>query len=228
MIRMSLPSLSPSQIGLLVVESARYALLRRLAFAMRHEMVVHFQPIGMVTEVLERRLRAPDPDLNQIQQGIGKIQGFSKQAAQSCLDVITWLAPDPKATVPLEEAIQEIMRLLRSNFSFRGLNLRAELPPLPQPVHRAALRMLLPACLLALGDETPAPADLVIRAEPGDGEVTIDMRVQRTEGAAGFPGEPTYRPLAWHEVEALAGAENLSLERGEGWVRLWSPLHEPA
>jgi hypothetical protein len=220
---MSLPSLSPSQASLMLVESARYALLRRLAFAMRHEMVVHFQPIGMVAEVMERRLRSPNPDLAQLQQAMGKIQGFSKQAAQSCLDVITWLSPDATATVPMPEAIDEIMRLLRSNLSFRGFQLRTEGEATAEPVHKAAARMLLPACLLALSDESQAPADLVLKVEPGDGEVTLDMRVHRTEGAAGFPGEPTYRPLGWHEVEALARAENMTLDRGPGWARLSVP-----
>jgi len=224
MVRMSLPSLSPSQASLMLVESARYALMRRLAFAMRHEMVVHFQPIGMVAEVMERRLRSPNPDLAQLQQAIGKIQGFSKQAAQSCLDVITWLAPDAKAMVPLSEAIDEIMRLLRGNLSFRGFQLRCENEAFAEPVQKAAARMLLPACLLALSDETQAPADLVLKVEPGDGEVTLDMRTHALEGNAAFAGEPTYRPLGWHEVEALARAENMTLERGTGWARLSIPL----
>jgi hypothetical protein len=223
MVRMSLPSLSPSQASLMLVESARYALMRRLAFAIRHELVVHFQPIGMLAEVMERRLRTPDPDLAQLHQAMVKIQGFSKQAALSCLDVITWLSPDA-ATVPLSDAIDEVMRLLRSNLSFRGFQLRTENEAFAEPVQKAAARMLLPACLLALSDETQAPADLVLKVEPGDGEVTLDMRVHGLDGEPGFPGEPTYRPLGWHEVDALARAENMTLERGTGWARLSIPL----
>ena len=40
-------------------EAARYALLRRLAPSMRHHLVVNLQPIGMIYEVMDRRLRAP-------------------------------------------------------------------------------------------------------------------------------------------------------------------------
>ncbi|NNU44225.1 hypothetical protein [Ramlibacter montanisoli] len=42
-------------------EAARYALLRRLAPSFRHHLVVNLQPIGMIYEVMERRLRAPAP-----------------------------------------------------------------------------------------------------------------------------------------------------------------------
>src|SRR6478672_6971856 len=90
---------SPAEASLMRVESARYALLRRLSFAMRHNLVMHLQPIGMVTEVMERRLRAASPDLAQIHDGMSKINSFSKAAVQSCLDVITWLAPEPGATM---------------------------------------------------------------------------------------------------------------------------------
>jgi len=225
---MSPPPLSPSQAQLQLVESARYALLRRLAFAMRHEMVAHLQPIGMVVEVMERRLRAPAPDLAQLQEAVGKVQGFSRQAAHACVDVFTWLSPDASATVTLDEAIEETTRLLRSNLSFRGITLRIQEESHPQPVHKAAMRMMLPACLLALGDEAPSPAELVLTVEPGDGEATIDMRLVPTPAGEAFASEPSYRPLAWHEVEALARSEGLWFERGEGWLRLTTPLHETA
>ena len=41
-------------------EAARYALIRRLAPSMRHHLVVNLQPIGMIYEVMDRRLRAFD------------------------------------------------------------------------------------------------------------------------------------------------------------------------
>ena len=46
-----------------LAEAARYALLRRLAPSMRHHLVVNLQPIGMIYEVMDRRLSAPEPDL---------------------------------------------------------------------------------------------------------------------------------------------------------------------
>ena len=87
-------------------------------------MVVHLQPIGMSTELMERRLNAAEPDLAQVQQSMDRINGFSRAAVQSCRDVVSWLAPDADATVELRAGIAECLSLLRSNLSFRGFTVR--------------------------------------------------------------------------------------------------------
>lgn len=201
------------------VESARYALLRRLASALRHNLVMHLQPIGMVTEVLDRRLRAPAPDLAQVNDAARKINTLSKTAVNACLDVVSWLAPDPAATVSAEAAISETMDLLRSNFSFRGFALKAE-AGVPQAIGRSAARMLLPGALLALSDTTRAPAEITIGATAEGEFVHLRIRVQALEAAAPDPADPTYRRLRWEEIEALAGAEDVSLKRSETEVTL--------
>ena len=61
---------------------------------MRHHLVVNLQPIGMVYEVMDRRLRAAEPDLAEVHDSAHKINGFARAALNSCLDVVTWLAPD--------------------------------------------------------------------------------------------------------------------------------------
>jgi hypothetical protein len=210
---------SPGRASLLQVEAARYALLRRLAFAMRHQMVVHLQPIGMVTEVMDRRLRAAEPDLAQVHESMAKIHGFSKAAVQSCLDVITWMAPDA-TTVALDAGTHECLTLLRSNFSFRGFALGDEIGALPMTVSRAALRNVLPACLLALTDITPTPAELLVTGEPGEDESALRITLRATEGTAGFEGDGRYRQLHWHEVEALARADNVEATREADGARL--------
>ncbi len=201
---------STAQDNLMRVEAARYALLRRLAFSIRHQMVAHLQPIGMVTELLERRLRAPAPDLHQAHDSVAKINGLAKVAAQDCLDVITWMAPEPGATVPIGQAVQDCIALLRGNFSFRGVSLRADLVDLPQPVGRSAARMLLPACLLALTDTLEGPAEITIGAQASDDVATVEFRVQRTEGE-GYEQQLNYRALQWPEVQAMARAEDVEL-----------------
>ncbi len=210
----------------MLVESARYALLRRLAFAIRHQMVVHLQPIGMVTELLERRLRAPAPDLAQLQESATKIHTLSKAAVHDCLDVITWLAPEAGATMPLQEAVQDCMALLRSNFSFRGFALRSEAESMDQPVGRAAGRMLLPAALLALTDPTEGPAELVIRARTGEDVVIVDITLGRTDGEPPVSPELHYRRLQWNEVEALARSEDVELAHTDTTATLTFPVLE--
>jgi hypothetical protein len=217
---------SAAELSLLRVEAARYALLRRMSSAMRHQLVMHLQPIGMVTEVMGRRLRAPAPDLAQVQDGVTKLNGLSKVAVQSCLDVISWLAPEAGATVPLHEAVAECTELLRGNFGFRGFALRSEVGEVAQPVGRSALRMLLPGALLALSDVAEAPADLIVNATADSDTVRVEIRVQRTEGTNDLAGQLPYRELQWRDVEALAGAEDVQLQRTETGALLTFPVLE--
>lgn len=195
------------------VESARYALLRRLAGAMRHQLVMHLQPIGMVTEVMARRLRNPAPDLAQVNDGVQKISNFSKASVEACLDVITWLAPDPAATLPVDEAVKECMELLRSNLSFRGFALRSEVQQQPQPVGRTAIRMLLTGTLLALTDEIKAPADLVLTATADGYEARLTIDISPTQAEVMPSSDALYRVLRWEEIEALADADDVRLDR---------------
>jgi hypothetical protein len=206
------------------VEAARYALLRRLAFAMRHHMVVHLQPIGMITEVLERRLQSGAADLAHVHESMTKINGFSRAAVQSCLDVVTWLAPEEGAVIGLGAGVQECLGLLRSSFNFRGFTLQDEIGDLGPPVARAGLRNTLPACLLALTDRAGSPADVTLSAHAGTGQVVLSVELQPGEGPAGFAGDGPYRTLEWHEVDSLARAEGIGLEHSGDSVRLTLPL----
>ncbi len=202
------------------VEAARYALLRRLAFAMRHHMVVHLQPIGMITEVMERRLRLPDPDLAQVHESMDRINGFSRAAVQSCLEVVSWLAPEEGASIALDAGVRECVAMLRSNFSFRGFDLKDEVGSPAVNVPRAALRNVLPASLLALTDRAASPADVVVSAQDSAGRAVLTVSLLPTAGAAGVAGDPPYRLLDWPEVQALARAEGVALEREGRQVRL--------
>src|SRR6476661_7410911 len=88
-----------------LAEAARYALLRRLAPSMRHQLVVNLQPIGMVWEVLDRRLRAPQPDIAQVHGSARQIHGFARAALDASLDVVTWLAPQDGATTAVADGV---------------------------------------------------------------------------------------------------------------------------
>src|SRR6187549_3297312 len=88
-------------------EAARYALLRRLAPSMRHHLVVNLQPIGMIYEIMDRRLKAPNPDLADVHESAHKINGFARAALDSCLNVVTWLAPEEGATSQVDDGVRE-------------------------------------------------------------------------------------------------------------------------
>jgi hypothetical protein len=205
------------------VEAARYALLRRLALAMRHHMVVHLQPMGMITELMERRLLAPQPQLDQVLQSMTKIHELSRAAVDSCLDVVTWLAPVPDARITLDAGVQECVGLLRSSFNFRGFALAEVLAGVQLEVGKSAVRHLLPAVLLALTDRAPPPADVRLSTDEVQGRGRITVEVLPKAGDPGFPGNHPYRLLDWQEVQWLAAAEGVQLEREGALARLLLP-----
>jgi hypothetical protein len=208
-------------------EAARYALLRRLGPSFRHHLVVNLQPIGMICEVMDRRLRASVPDLAHVQDSANKINGFAKAALGSCVDVIGWLAPDDAATIAVHESVRECAALLATSLSFRGYALRNEVVELPGVVRRAGIRNLLTASLMHCTDHLPAPADLVLSAAAQEDAACVTLEVRGTQGNNDFRGEANYRRLDWADLEALAAAEGLQVTRAGQRVELRLPWVAP-
>ncbi len=200
-------------------EAARYALLRRLAPSMRHHLVVNLQPIGMIYEVLDRRLKAPEPKLSDVHESAHKINGFARAALTSCLDVVTWLAPEEDVLTGVTEGVRECLGLLTTSLTFRGYAVRNEVPAMTGQIRRAAIRNVLTAAMIHMTDETPSPADLVISGASDSEALRLVLTLRPTDGEQGFPAESPYRRLSLEDVEALAGSESVAVER-EGRQRL--------
>jgi len=205
--------------GASLAEAARYALLRRLAPSMRHHLVVNLQPIGMIYEVMERRLQAPQPNIADVHDSAHKINGFAKAALNSCLDVVTWLAPEPDARISVNEGVRECLSLLATSLTFRGYAVRNEMGAVAGEIRRSSMRNVLTAGMIHLTDENPSPADLVLTAEAGEQALTLTLGLRPTDGDKGFSPEATYRSIQWADVEALAAAESVEVAR-EGRQRL--------
>ena len=202
-----------------LAEAARYALLRRLAPSMRHHLVVNLQPIGMVYEVMDRRLRAPEPDLAEVRESAHKINGFARAALNSCLDVVTWLAPEEEKLISASEGVRECLGLIATSLAFRGFALREEVPAIPAEVRRSAIRNVLTAAMIHTADENQPPADIVLNAQPTPAALVLALTLRPAQGDPGFSTEAGYRRLDWCDVEALAEAESVELKR-EGRQRV--------
>lgn len=194
-------------------------LLRRLAPSIRHHLVVNLQPIGMIYEVLDRRLSAPVPKLADVHESAGKINGFARAALDSSLQVVSWLAPEEGAAVTVVAGVQECLGLLTTSFSFRGFALRNEVGQQLGEVPRCALRSVLTAALIHAADKLPPPGDLILSCETTSDGVVLMLDLNRTQGGHGFTQEPTYRDIEWADLQALARAESVTLER-EGDTRI--------
>ncbi len=194
------------------IESARYALTRRLLPVLRHHMVVHLQPIGMIYEVLDRKLGAGAPDLAAIREGLGKINNLARSAVNSCLDVVTWLAPDATATIGLSAGVADCLEMLSGNFRFRGFTICNEIGDAPLQVSQAALREVFTSALIALTDGADGPVDLVLGVRLSGGETAVTVQTRPGQGS-GFTTEMAYRAMAWSDVLALAQAHGVALTR---------------
>lgn len=211
-----------------LAEAARYALLRRLAPSMRHHLVVNLQPIGMIYEVMDRRLRAPEPNLADVHDSAQKINGFARAALTSCLDVVSWLAPEDGAVTTVADGVRECLGLLATSLAFRGYALRNDAGTVPGEIGRSAIRSVLTAAVIHVTDETPPAADLVLAAEASPGALVLTLTLRPTDGDKGFSTEPVYRPLSWADLEALAAAESVELMReGRQRVRMFIPWAGP-
>jgi len=199
-----------------LAEAARYALLRRLAPSMRHHLVVNLQPIGMIYEVMERRLRAPQPDLREVNDSAHKINGFARAALDSCLDVVSWLAPEPEAVSTVDEGTSECLGLLATSLAFRGYAVRNETGSVPGQVGRSAIRNVLTAAIMLMSDEIPPAAELVLSAQASPAGLLLTLTLRPTDGDKGFSTETQYRKLEWADLEALAAAESVELTREGG------------
>jgi C4-dicarboxylate-specific signal transduction histidine kinase len=212
---------SPAQDA--AVEAARYALLRRLAPSMRHHLVVNLQPIGMVYEIMDRRLRASEPNLADVHDSAQKINSYAKAALASCLDVVTWLAPDESATTTASEGVRECLALVGTSFTFRGFTLRNEVGEVPGDVQRGAFRNVVTGALVHLSDSRDPPAEIAVTAQAGPEGLEVILAIRDGKGEPGFATAPAYRPLAWADVEALARADGVQLQRDGTTLRLTLP-----
>jgi hypothetical protein len=199
------------------VEAARYALLRRLAPSMRHHLVVNLQPIGMIYEVAERRLRAAEPDLPGVQESVQRIHAFTRAAVAACSDVVSWLAPDEEATVTVAEGARECAGMLASSLSFRGYGFDNQVGASTGQVRLPAMRCVLTAALLHATDHAEAPARVVLTAAEQPDGVDLLLRLAHSDDQSrSFSAAPDYRLVAWDDLEALAGAEGVEVAREEG------------
>lgn len=198
------------------VEAARYAVLRRLAPCLRHQMVRPLQPIGLIYGVMYHKLGAAQPDVKSIRQEAEKINEFAKAAIDECMSMGAWLSPEPGVLISLEDGVMECVGLTATMLHFGGFRLINEVEAMPVMVLRDAVRTVLSAVFFALTDSLTEPAALVIHAAAGSAstsEVTLSVQIVSSGEGKADRYEDGYRLLTWHDVQALATAARVQLAR---------------
>lgn len=205
-------------------EAARYGVLRRLGPALKHDMVVNLQAIAMLAEVLNARLDRGSTDPAEFQASIAKLNRLARDAVANCLKVAAWLEPGEDEGIKLCDGVAECLQLLASNFNFRGFVVNTECAETPFQVSRVVLRNLLIASLITLTDAAGGPCRVDVQAEVEGATAFVTVRISpREDEFDGLPYEPSYRQLDWQDVQALALAENVELERGSDHISLRMP-----
>jgi hypothetical protein len=203
-------------------EAAHYALLRRLAPVIRHNMAGTLQPIAMVAAMLERRLQKPDPDPEALLKNARDIVALSKEAAASCVDQMGWLAPKDKRLVQADAGIAECVGMVVTQLSFRGFTVADNSGGITAQLPQSALRNVLTASLIGLTDAAAAPGKVLVGAGFADGilSIHIELKVPETPEALRVADKPPYRLLEWDDVQALARQESVHLSRGDNRITL--------
>ena len=213
-------------------DSARYALLRRLQPAMRHQMAGGFQPVTMLAAILEKRLQGATPHLTALGKTSADIRALSTAATRSSLDLIGWIAPDPAAKVPLEKGILDALHLVATELSIRGFKCVNQTGGVGDEVLVQRLRGVFVAGLLALTDAAVAPMSVLITAgREGHAMVLTIALTKDPEAPATSTFErdfrvnlPIYRKMEWCDVDAMALADGISLKHGPSSLVLHLPI----
>ena len=210
------------------VEAARYAVLRRLAPSLRHHMVRPLQPIGLIYGVMHHKLSAVQPDLQAVRQEAEKINDFAKAAIEECMDMGTWIAPEPDVVSRIDTAVRECVGLTATMLHFCGFRLVNEVEELPAMVLRDAVRTVLSGTLLAITDALTEPATLLIRAAASTADITLSVHIRPSVEGTVDRYDDGYRLLAWGDVQALAAAAQVELARQDQTVTLRFVARPPA
>jgi len=218
---MTLPETSPStndpvlsvEVSDQQIEAARYAVLRRLAPCLRHHMVRPLQPIGLIYGVMQHKLSAAEPDLQSVREEAEKINEFAKAALDECMDMGTWMAPEPGLLTDVRSGVRECVGLMATMLHFCGFRLVNGVEELPAQVMRDAMRMVLSAALFELTDSMDEPATVTIDAEASPAEVTVLLCVNPLGEGQVDRYDNGYRKMVWADVQALALAEHVGLSR---------------
>ncbi len=207
-----------------LAESARYALLRRLAPILRHDLAGALQPLIFLSTIIEKRLQNTSPDLAELAIKSSELKTLARVASNECMDLMTWLAPNTGDLVKVAAGVEETIGLIKADLSFKGFTVANEIKDVQVEQPRSLTRNVFAAALVALTDAAKAPATVVVDAQVLNNELVLSISIQPLQGEWQSNELPAYRNLEWEDVQALAEVESVGLIYTADSVKLYSPL----
>ena len=206
-----------------LAEAARYALMRRLMPAIRHHIAGTLQPVGMMSAMLEKRIKAANPDMVQLGKNMRALNDLSRDAAAISLNLMVWLAPRDNDLIAVSSGVEESLSLIATELSFRGFVLVNKTADVSTKLPSAVLRSLFTASLIALTDAARHAAQVVIAASQEASITQLTISIVSQDTVQPVPVEnyiSSYRALQWDDVQALADAEGVQLHHAPDFVQL--------
>ncbi len=214
------PSVTADFLQARLAEAASYAVLNRIAPALRHDVAGFMQPVGMLVMVLQRRVQMPEPDMQAIVKNVTSVCALAKEASTGCMNVMDWMPAREDASVSLRAGADDVLRLLALELSGRGLSVVNDIAEDNVRVPRRFFRSILASALLAWCDQEPGAGVLRISgaSDTNDAELKLQFEVDGTALRADTASPQ--RRIGWDDVQALAHASSATFSRGDGWLRL--------
>lgn len=203
-----------------LAEAARYALIRRIAPSIRHNLAGNIQPVAMTAALLKRRLQKPETDRAVLEKAAADIAVLARESATAAIESMAWFAPLPQTPVALAQGIGECLQLLSTPLSFQGFEIdRQTLDEVSDVsgslVLRDSLRMVFSSALLAITDSAAVAGlagTLVIGLEHRVNHVCVHIELKITQVAPAREIPHIFRHLRCEDAAVLAAVENVQLQ----------------
>ena len=201
-------------------EAACYVLLRRLAPALKHDMVGAFQPISLMAALLQKRLQAPLPDMLLLKENSISLKTLSRESAACCLDVMSWLQPLGNERVDLAKGIQESLQFVIAELTERGFQIVNDTCSIERDVAKSVLRNVFLASVMALTDRALSTANVLLTVHEVKDALVLKISLTEQRGEKPHESYQVYRAMEWSDVQSLAEAEGVGLQHTDDSVAI--------
>jgi signal transduction histidine kinase/ActR/RegA family two-component response regulator len=234
-----------------IVDTARLKALGQMAAGIAHDFNNLLNGILGFSQLLERKLTSPNPDLPALRADVGRIQKLSLQGAETVKRIqdFTRVRKDaPSEEVDLNAVVRNAVDVTRNRWKneceMRGIHIeiRLDLGPIPKTTGNASeLGQAVNNLIFNAVDAMPAGGTLALRTYAGEGSIhlevsdtgsgmTREVRERLFEpffttkgGGQGLGTSIAYGIVARHDGEIVATSEV-----GEGTrIRIGLPVTVP-
>lgn len=191
-----------------------------------------FQPVTMLATIIEKRLLTASPDMPTLIKNSGDMRTLAIAATHSNLDLMGWMVVNPEARVTLSKGIQDVLHLVMTELSFRGLTFVNQTQGMTTDVALHHVHGAFVAVLLALTDAAASTANVLITAAQEGQDMLVEIKLTDLEAASGSStpreachiGLAAYRKIDWDDVQAIADVDGLHIKHEAGSVILRLPI----